>query len=366
MILQRYFMREITETFFVIMGALIVIYFSTRFASYLGQAADGKIAPRDISLLILLKMLISLKDLIPMSLYLGIFATTVRLQRDLELTAMRAAGAGHQHLIVAAFKIGACAALVVGVITLYAEPRAELAIKDIRDQTENEATIAGVKAGRFKELSGGKRIFYAESVSADEKTLQNAFVQALGQSNTGLMRSDLAYVETDGPSGDRFAVFLDGTSYAGTPGALDYIITNFTKYALRIENNSPTDVKYSANYMSTGDIIKYPGREFSAEFQWRMASPIATALLPALAVLIGIASRGANWYLGVLIAISAYFIYTNMLGVGKALIKKDILSANIGLWGIHLVMILVVCLFLYLERWPVGSRRRSRQELIRS
>jgi lipopolysaccharide export system permease protein len=288
------------------------------------------------------------------------------MQRDLELVAMRAAGAGHHYLVAAAIEVGACAALVVGAITLYAEPRAELALKDIRDQTQSEASIAGVKAGRFKELSGGKRVFYAERVSADEKTLENAFVQAIEPSNTGIMRSDRAYVETDGASGDRFAVFLDGTSYAGTPGALDYVITTFKKYTLRIENRSPVDVGYNVNYMYTGDLVKYDGREFSAEFQWRLAAPIATLLLPALAVLIGIASRGSNWYLGVLIAVSAYFIYTNMLGVGKALIKKDILSAGIGLWAIHAVMILIICLLLYIERRPAGlRRRRPKQELIR-
>ena len=45
MILKRYFTIEILRSFAMIIGALVLIYFSTRFASYLGQAAEGKIAP---------------------------------------------------------------------------------------------------------------------------------------------------------------------------------------------------------------------------------------------------------------------------------------------------------------------------------
>jgi hypothetical protein len=188
MILQWYFMKEALRAFGMIIGALMLIYLSTRFASYLGQAAEGKIAADHIFRLLGLKMVVSLKDLIPMSLYLGIFSAMIRMQRDSELTAVRAAGGGHALLIASALKLGACAAVVVAVITLYAEPRAELTLVEIRNQTENEATIAGVKAGRFKELSGGRRIFYAEKVAADERTLQNTFVQVQNTTDIGLMR----------------------------------------------------------------------------------------------------------------------------------------------------------------------------------
>ena len=82
MILQRYFILEVLRGFATIIGALILIYFSTRFASYLGQAADGKIAANDILTLLLLKMLVSLKELIPLSLYLGVFAAMMRVLFD--------------------------------------------------------------------------------------------------------------------------------------------------------------------------------------------------------------------------------------------------------------------------------------------
>jgi lipopolysaccharide export system permease protein len=355
MIIQRYVMGEFLRAFGMIIGGLVVIYFSTRFASYLGQAADGKIAPAHITQMLLLKMLVSMKDLVPMSLFLGIFAAIIRLQRDSELTAMRAAGAGPAVLVIAALKLSAVSALIVGAITLYAEPRAEGVLQEIKDQTENEATIAGVKAGRFKEVSGGRRIIYAEQISQDAEQLQETFVQVREGGDVGLMRSDQAYVETDKRSGDRFAVFLDGISYAGKPGAMDYVITNFGKYALRIEAHSPTDLSDQLNYMSTGDLLKYEAPGFTTEFQWRIAQPVAALLLPLLAVLVALAGNSQNWYLWLLTAVSGYFAYSNILGVGKALMRKEVLSPDIGLWPVHLALLGAMAV-----TWHFQRRRRTR------
>lgn len=358
MILERYVMREYLRSFAMIAGGLLVVYFSTRLASYLGEAADGKMAPGHIAVLLGLKMLVSLRDLVPMSLFIGIFATIIRLQRDFELTAMRAAGIGLRALLVAALKLSLAAAAFVAVLTLYAEPRAEEVIEEIKDQTENEATIAGVKAGRFKELSGGRRIFYAEKISKDEMLLQNAFVQVRQGADVGLLRSDDAYVETDQKSGDRFAVFLDGVSYAGRPGALDYVITNFAKYALRIESRAPTDVSNQVNFMRTGDLMAYEAPGFKAELQWRIARPLGALLLPLLAVLIALTSTGDNWYLGLLTAVAAYFVYSNLLGVANALARKGTLPPELGTWLVQAALIAAIAVLYWRQRNPGRFRRR--------
>lgn len=355
MILRRYVIGEYLRVFAMIIAGLVVIYFSSRFASYLGQAADGKIAPAHIAQMLILKMLVSMKDLIPLSLFLGIFGAIVRLQRDSELTAMRAAGVGPRLLLFAGFQLALVSSLIVGTITLYAEPRAEGVLQEIKDQTENEASIAGVKAGRFKELSGGRRIIYAEQIAQNAKLLEETFVQVRQGGDIGLLRSDRAFVDTDPTTGDRYAIFLDGVSYAGRPGALDYVITNFGKYALRIEAHAPTDLSDQLNYMKTSDLLKYSAPGFATELQWRVAQPIAALLLPLLAVLIALAGNSHNWYLWLLTAVSGYFAYNNILGVGKALMKKGALSPDLGLWPIHLALLLALAALFYGQR-----RRRAR------
>lgn len=366
MILQRYFIMEALRGFAMIIGTLIMIYFSSRFASYLGQAAEGKIAVNDIFTLISLKMLVSLKDLIPLSLYLGTFATMVRMQRDLEITSMRAAGVGHGLLISASLKLSTFAAVLVAALTLYAEPRAELTIEEIKERTENEATISGVKAGTFKEMSAGKRILYAEEIAQEGNFLQNTFVQSRSTSSIGIMRSNNARVETDPKTLNRFAVFRDGRSYAGEPGTLNFQITQFKEYGLLIENRSPTDLSRNVNYIPTEKLVHFRGSIYFAELQSRISTPIATMLLPVLAILIGLSIRGGNWHVGLLTAISVYFVYNNLLGVAKSLVKKGDLSPYIGLWIVHLGLIALLTILLIRQRRPSGLGKRPKQELLRA
>jgi lipopolysaccharide export LptBFGC system permease protein LptF len=61
-----------------------------------------------------------------------------------------------------------------------------------------------------------------------------------------------------------------------------------------------------------------------------------------------------------------YFIYSNLLGVGKSLIKKGAIAPIFGLWVIHLGLIVIALGLLYLQRRPSGRRRRPQQELLRA
>lgn len=351
MILARYFIREVVTLTAAIVTGLFILYLSMRFAGALGEAADGKVAPQHIARIVGLKMLVSFKDLLPMALLLGSFAAITRIQLSSEWVAMRAAGVSHQQILRPAFALSALCAVVVGLVTLVLAPRAEFSLRELREQTENEATIAGVKAGRFREIGGGNRVFYAESISADQRYLEHAFVRTRSGDDEGAMRSDRAFVESDVVRGDRYAVFEDGRNYAGQPGRQDYVITDFDRYAVRIENRDPPQFGLHIGFVSTADLLAREGSEYAVELQWRLALPLCTLLAPGLAVLIGLGRWRGSWYLGLITTVSAYFAYTNVLGVGRALMKKGVLPPILGLWPIHLAFVaLLLVLFLYQRR----------------
>lgn len=364
MILARYFVRETLKLMLIVLGGLFVVYLSTRFATQLGEAAEGKVAPQHINVIVLLKMLVSLKDLLPMSLLLGVFGAAVRLQQSSEWTAMRAAGLSHQALLRPTFMMTAVTAFVVALITLGVGPAAERTLQELREQTENEATIAGVKAGAFREFSGGDRVFYADGLAADGKYLLNAFVTSRRAQRMDVMRSERAFIETDPRSRDRFAVFEDGSSWAGEPGDLDFVITEFSRYALRIETREPTFFGAHVGFVATDELLRHRGPLYATELQWRLALPLCTLLGPPLALLIAVGTRGGGWYLGLITTVAAYFLYTNLLGVGRALMRKGALPPVLGLWPIHLAFVALLLLLLAWQRGWLRWRRRPRQELL--
>lgn len=367
MILPRYFVRETIKLTAAIVAGLFVVYLSTRFATYLGEAAEGKVAPQHISRIVFLKMLVSLKDLLPMSLFLGTFGAITRIQQNSEWTAMRAAGVAHLTMLKPLLLLSFMAALVVGLITLLVGPRAELSLQELEEQTQNEATIAGVKAGRFREFAGGKQVFYAEAISPDERYLMNPFVRSEGGSDSSVLRAERARIETEQKSRDRFAVFERGRSYAGEPGSPEFVTTEFDRYAVRIENREPTAFGAHIGFLYTSELFRHPEAAYAIEFQWRLALPFCTLLAPSLAFLIGLSNRRGSWYLGLIVAVSAYFAYTNVLGVGRALMRKEVLPPSLGLWPVHLALVGVIVLLLLWHRRLLRLRQRNpSQQLLRA
>ena len=358
MILPRYFIRETLKITAAIVGGLMVLYLTMRLAAALGDAADGKVAPQHILRMVGLKMLVSLKDLLPMSLFLGTYAAATRLQLGSEWVVMRAAGMSHQSLLKPLMGVALAAAAVVALITLVVGPQAEHYLRELKEITENEATIAGVKAGRFRDLAGGRRVFYAESIADDQRHLERAFVHSREKNaddrREGALRAERASIETDRHAHGRFAVFEHGASYAGEPGQADFTITEFSRYGVRIEDPEPTNFNDHIAFVLTADLLEHDEFYYAVELQSRFNLPICTLLCPALAFLIGVGNRRGHWYLGLMAAVAGYFAYTNLLGVGRALLLKGVIPTQLGMWPVHGLFLLALAALL---AWQRGSLR---------
>ena len=354
MILARYFIRETVKFTAAIVGGLLVLYLTMRLATALGDAVEGKIAPQHIVRMVGLKMLVSLKDLLPMSLFLGTFAATTRIRLSSEWVVMRAAGMSHQGLLKPLLGVGLAAGSVVALITLVVGPQAEHYLRELKEVTENEATIAGVKAGRFRDLAGGRRVFYAEAIAADGKHLKRAFVHSrdkqAGHGPDGALHAERASIATDRHGRGRFAVFDKGASYAGEAGQMDFVITDFARYGVRIEDPEPTNFNDHIGFVPSADLLKHREFYYAVELQSRFSLPLCTLLCPALAFLIGIAGQRGQWYLGLITAVAAYFAYTNLLGVGRALLLKGVIAPQLGMWPVHVAFMVAVALLFAWQR----------------
>jgi lipopolysaccharide export system permease protein len=191
-------------------------------------------------------------------------------------------------------------------------------------------------------------------------------VRTASGDDDGALRARRAYIETDVAAGDRYAVFEDGHSYAGTPGRLDYVVTRFERYAVRIENREPTPFSQHIGFLPTEELLRRDGTAYAIELQWRIALPLCTLLGPVLAVLVGLGSRRGSWYLGLTITVAGYFTYTNLLGAGRALMRQEVLPAALGLWPIHAAFAAVLAGILIGQRRVFRLRPRPRQELLRA
>ncbi len=347
MVLERYLWRESLRAFGAVLLFLLLAYASSRFVQYLAEAAAGKLGGDLILELLGLKLLSTSVLMLPLCLYLGLYLVLTRLARDHELTAMACIGFGVRRLIGATVKLASGFALVVGGLSLYVAPWAEARLDALAERARTEADITGIVPGRFKEFTEGDRILYVERMSEDRRTMSSVFLQGRQEGRLGVLTSQSAELIRDPKNGDRYVMFKDGRRYTGTPGRLDYAIVEYRKYAVRIDRDRRDGNAGLKPGTPTAALWAIRGAPATAELQWRIAMPITAIVLPLLAVVLGCLPVRSHRYMGLLSAILVYFTYSNLLTIGRTLVKKGDLSPYIGLWAVHVLLCAVILGILY-------------------
>ena len=303
-----------------------------------------------------LKMLASQPTLLPLAIFLAVILAYARLSRDNELAILATSGVGklEQMKIVSRLAVYLC--LIVAGVTFYAAPWSESRIVQLRIDAKKDADISGISAGKFKEFSNGERIVYVESISEDKRTMENVFLQIKQQQELGVLTSNTARFDVNEETGQRFIIFENGRRYLGEPGTLDYQVTDYEIYGVLIETEDDEVVISKLDAVPTGVLLvsNLPGHQ--AELQWRISLVLACIFLSLLAVLLNQYSLGQKPYLLLFISVLAYFVYSNLLGISKTLLKRNEISSYIGLWWVHLLLILII-IFLYYS--PVLNQLRK-------
>lgn len=364
MILERYIFREILEKLLWIIGLLVLILASNRFVGFLADAAEGKLPGELVLQMLSMKMLATLPKLLPISLFISVTLALSRLNQDRELTIISASGLhlSFQFRTVLKFAIGF--SILVFIASFIVSPWAEGGVSGLKGRAEKESDISGIGAGQFKEFSKGDRIVYIENMTDNDRVMENVFLQIRQKGDLGVLRSDTARYEFSERTGSRYIEFENGRRYVGKPGAQNYQITRYRTYGVLIEQNDELKTVNKLEAIPSLQLLgsKVPGHK--AEFQWRLSYIFSTLLLPLLAVALNGLSFRETRYVPLFIAITVYFIYSNLLGISKTLIKRDELSAFIGMWWVHLLLVLVIFAILNYPRLRHWRRRDTSHQVI--
>jgi lipopolysaccharide export system permease protein len=141
---------------------------------------------------------------------------------------------------------------------------------------------------------------------------------------------------------------MDGVRYKGLPGEDNINILNFEKYDLEIVSG---DVQKSISSFSeieerdTIDLLREGGANANAEIQWRISQPISVLILSVFGVFLGKSSPRTGKGINIIIGIVIFMLYNNGLLIAKSAIESGQLSSLIGMWSIHLFLLLFLLIF---------------------
>jgi len=354
-VLRRYVAREIGSTLLAVLAVLLLVYAASRFVRLVAEAAAGRLPGEIVFPLVLVKLSVGLPVLLPLAFFVAVLLALGRFHRDSEVVAMAAGGVGISRVTYMVLPLASLLAVIVAALSCLASPRLASLEDSLTVRARGEAQVTGLLAGSFNRFGDGG-IVYVESIDGDRRTMRNVFVRVARPDRDEVVTAERAYQLSRGPGDQRFMVLENGYRYAGSPGRADFVTTRFERHAVRLDTVIRLAERSSLDGVLTSELWRSPEPEHVAELQWRLSLPLSAALLALLAVPLSRTSPRQGRYAKLLLAVVLYFIYSNGLGIARNLVERGELSAWIGLWPVH-VAILVVTLAILKRQ---GGRRRYR------
>lgn len=355
MLFKRSLMQELVSTAAGAFLILVGIVVAQRVAYYIGIAASGSLASDAIQTLLGFSLIRFLPMLLSLSLFLAVLLTLSRWYRDSEMVVWFSSGKSLSSWIRPVISFALPIILVIGLLSLFVTPWATQKGAEFRDVLKSRDELATITPGVFKESRSADRVFFIESFDELGNIVKNIFVQSIQHQRLGIIVASKGYRQ-DVENGDSFLVMEDGRRYEGKPNTQEFSVTEFERYAIRIE---PAEVKKSIPKTQEKDSIELfqsKTADGNAELQWRLAMPISAFVLVLLAIPLSFVDPRSGRSANLMLALLVYVIYNNMLSIFQAWVSQDKISLVIGLWPVHIFFLLLTIYMFY--------RRAFQQPLI--
>jgi len=338
-ILDRYIFREIAQTWLAVTMVLLFILLTNQFARVLGDVAKDKL-PRDaIFQIIGLTGLQYLTILVPIGLFLSVMLALGRLYRDSEMPAMMACRVGPTGIYRPLSFILIPLVAGVGWLAMDVAPRALTQIERIGLEAQRQADLSSIEPGRFTGTRTGGAVVYAEKVLGPG-AVGNVFLQR--QAENGRVEVVIAergeQRDSDDPN-TRYFILHEGRRYEGVPGTASFRVMEFAEHGIPYRLPSVEDPELEPRAMHTAGLMRSRDPEFVAEFHWRIGIPLATLILALIAVPLSRSQPRQGRYGRLAIGLLVFIIYFNLMSAGKAWLEQGTVSAAVGLWWVHAIML---------------------------
>jgi len=360
-IISRYLLSNLIVFFLGITFVIGLIVFGNQFVLTVQESISFGIPIKELMPLIGFNMLRDIPIILTLSLFLSIIITISQLYKNSEAVVMNSIGLGDRGFINLIKPIVFLTFIVIFYLTIFAVPWAKQQKSYAEDETVNASEFSFITEGKFESFKNGDIVFYAsESKINDivgEQNMEEIFIYAQDAGTPVIVLASEAKKYTDTKSKSIYLRLKNGTRYEGLPGNGKINILNFEKYDLEIVSG---DIQQSISSFSdleeknTIDLLREGGSKANAEIQWRISQPISVLILSIFGVFLGKSSPRSGKGINLIIGVVIFMLYNNALLVAKNAIEIGQLSPIIGMWGIHLFLLLVLIIIYQFRQGKVS------------
>ena len=360
-IISRYLLRNLIVFFLAITFIIGLIVFGNQLVLTTQESLSYGIPIKELMPLVGFNMLRDIPIILTLSLFLSIIITISQLYKNSEAVVMNSIGLGDRDFINLIKPIVFFTFIVVFYLTIFAVPWAKQQKSYAEDETVNASEFSFITEGKFESFKNGEIVFYASESKVNnivgEQNMEEIFIYALDDEIPVIVLASEAKKYTDAQNDSIYLRLKDGTRYEGLPGSENINILNFEKYDLEIVSG---DIQKSISSFSeieeknTIDLLREGGLKANAEIQWRISQPISVLILSFFGVFLGKTSPRTGKGINLIIGIVVFMLYNNVLLVAKSAIENDQLSPLIGMWSIHLLLLLILIIFYQFRQGKVA------------
>ena len=360
-IISRYLLRSIIVLFCAITFIIGLVVFGNQFVLTVQESVEHGIPIKELLPLVGFNMLRDIPLILTLSFFLSIIVALSQLYKNSEAIVMNSIGIGDKSFIRLIQPLVFIVFIVVFFLTIYAVPWAKQQKSITEDVTINASEFSFISEGKFESFKGGEIVFYAsestEVNATGEQNMEEIFIYALNKDKPIIVLADEAKKYIDSESQSTYLRLKNGVRYEGLPGNQNVNVLDFDLYDLEIVSG---EVKKNISNFSeieeknTIDLLREGGPKANAEIQWRISQPISVLILSIFGVFLGKSSPRTGKGINLIIGIVIFMLYSNALAVAKNAIESGQLSPLIGMWSIHLLLLLFLMIFYQFRQGKVA------------
>lgn len=357
--LQRYLVRQLAASTAAAVVVLLLVGLGGVFADLVSEIARGRVPAPLLFSQLGLRIVGYLPLVLPLGLFIGLLMGLSRLYRDSEMAVLAALGVGPRELLVPLLSVALPVVVLVGACSLWLAPLAERTAREAVDEANRSFLVAGLDAGRFVELPGGRGVVFVGELSPDGRRFSRLFVQMQRGERVDVVTAVEGELFLD--AGGRFLRLHDGFRAEGQPGQRDFRLQRFELNELRLPDPESSNRNPLAGRPTPELLSPTATPRARAEFHYRLGVPLFTLALVLLALPLSRSPPRQSRHGRLIVAVLTYAFGTNLLLLGKAWLGSGQVPLAAGLWWLHLPLFLLAVWLLWREGRP--ARRRTGEAL---
>lgn len=313
--------KELARSFGASLVVLVTIVMTMTLIRTLSQASRGSVNPQEVMMVMGYTVLGYLPPILTLSLFIAIVGTLSRMYRDSEMVIWFGAGRGLSALLRPLFSFAWPVLLVVGLLALAIWPWANQQTQELKERYGRRGDLERVAPGQFQESASGRRVFFLDKDTPDNKSGRNIFISTVENDRETVTSARTGRVETIGDH--QFLLLSNGQRLENSLKGEGMRISEFEEHGSRVKGGDLGVVDASpAKTRSTLTLLRQPTAVNQAELAWRLGLALAAVNFVVLAVTVSSANPRVGRSGNLIFALFAFVVYFNLLNLGQSWISN--------------------------------------------